>query len=198
MDACLKIDEVEALVAGELSAEKKARFEAHVASCSRCRKVVSAFEQDRVLAQSIQQAYEKITVSDSNTAVGFGTGEGPSIANSIEGYEILHEIHRGGQGVVYKAVQLATKRTVALKVLLHGPYASAKQQHRFEREIDVIASLQHPNIVTVYDSGLSSESPGSRSLATSSVVVRRRVDVTAKQKRRKPLIKKDLRLELPE
>ncbi len=78
-----------------------------------------------------------------------------SISDSIEGYEVLSEIHRGGQGVVYKAIQQATKRTVALKVLLEGPYASAKQRLRFEREIDLVAGLRHPNIVTVYDSGVT-------------------------------------------
>jgi serine/threonine protein kinase len=51
----------------------------------------------------------------------------------------MSEIHRGGQGVVYKAIQKATKRTVALKVLLEGPYASPRQRHRFEREIDLVA-----------------------------------------------------------
>ncbi len=155
MDACPKIGEVEAFVAGEVSAEDKARFEAHLASCSRCRSLTSAIEQDQALAQGIQQAYEGIAVSTMNTSAELGSDERSSVADSIEGYEILHEIHRGGQGVVYKAVQLATKRTVALKVLLQGPYASPKQQHRFEREIDLVASLQHPNIVTVYDSGLT-------------------------------------------
>ena len=74
---------------------------------------------------------------------------------AIEGYRILREIHRGGQGVVYKALQTATKRTVAVKVLLHGPFASERQRHRFEREIDLLAGLRHPNIVTLYDSGVT-------------------------------------------
>jgi non-specific serine/threonine protein kinase/serine/threonine-protein kinase len=107
------------------------------------------------LAQDIQHAFEKMSVSGPGSGLRSDLGERPGNADSIEGYEILSEIHRGGQGVVYKAVQLATKRTVALKVLLHGPYASPRQQHRFEREIDLVANLQHPNIVTVYDSGLT-------------------------------------------
>lgn len=75
----------------------------------------------------------------------------------IPGYESLHELKRGGQGVVYSAVQKSTKRKVAIKVLLAGSMASLVQQRRFEREVEVAASLRHPNIVRVYDSGLTPE-----------------------------------------
>ena len=157
MAACFRTDDVEAFVAGRLSSDDEARFKTHIASCSDCRKAINACRQDRELAKDIQQACETIPGSGSDSTFNFGSdsGERPILPDSIAGYEILHELHRGGQGVVYKAVQLATKRTVALKVLLHGPYASAKQQHRFEREIDLVASLQHPNIVTVFDSGVA-------------------------------------------
>ncbi|MEK6237437.1 MAG: serine/threonine protein kinase, partial [Planctomycetales bacterium] len=74
-------------------------------------------------------------------------------ADAIPGYEILSEIHRGGQGVVHKAIQLSTRREVALKVLLGGTRASEAERKRFEREVDALASLTHPAIVTVYDSG---------------------------------------------
>jgi tRNA A-37 threonylcarbamoyl transferase component Bud32/tetratricopeptide (TPR) repeat protein len=73
----------------------------------------------------------------------------------IAGYQLLEELHRGGQGVVYKAIQLGTKRRVALKVMLEGPFASESTRRRFEREVELAASLRHPNVVTILDSGAS-------------------------------------------
>lgn len=71
----------------------------------------------------------------------------------IAGYDDLREISRGGQGVVYAATQRSTRRKVAIKVLLDGAFSSNAARRRFEREIDLVASLKHPNIVQVYDSG---------------------------------------------
>ncbi len=74
-------------------------------------------------------------------------------ADSLVGYELLGERHRGGQGVVYEALQRATKRKVAVKILYDGPHQSVNQRRRFELEIEILSQLRHPNIVTVYDSG---------------------------------------------
>ena len=71
----------------------------------------------------------------------------------IEGYEIVRELHRGGQGIVYEARQHQPARRVALKVLLRGRFSSERQRYRFEREVQLIATLNHPNIVTIFDSG---------------------------------------------
>ena len=71
----------------------------------------------------------------------------------IEGYRIISEVFRGGQGVVYKGLQENTKRIVAIKVMLGGALASERARQRFEREVELVASLRHENIVTVYDSG---------------------------------------------
>jgi len=73
------------------------------------------------------------------------------------GYEVVGEIHRGGQGVVFQAVQKYTKRDVAIKVLLEGAFASAAARRRFEREIEIVAQLKHPNIISIFHSGQTAE-----------------------------------------
>jgi len=77
-----------------------------------------------------------------------------SLESMIEGYEIVEEMPRGGQAVVYKGVHTATKTNVAIKVLLPTLLASARARHYFEREAELIASLDHPNIVGIRDSGI--------------------------------------------
>jgi len=72
----------------------------------------------------------------------------------IDGYEILGRLGKGGMGTVWKAVQLSTRREVALKVIARGAFASTRAQMRFEREVELAARLTHPNIAEVYDSGL--------------------------------------------
>lgn len=72
---------------------------------------------------------------------------------SIPGYTILSEIHRGGQGAVYKAIQNGTRRTVAIKLMLRGAFAGDRERARFEREIRVLSQIRHPGVVSVYESG---------------------------------------------
>ncbi|MHC4094212.1 MAG: protein kinase domain-containing protein, partial [Planctomycetota bacterium] len=156
MADCPTHAEIERFLADALSPDEKVWAEAHIAKCEQCRKEVERRRADHELLGKIKHAYQAETVSRRDEPTHSQAPPRPP-TESIEGFEILSEVHRGGQGVVYKAVQKATKRTVALKVLLQGPYASPCQRHRFEREIDLVASLQHPNIVTVYDSGVTGD-----------------------------------------
>ncbi|RMI35092.1 serine/threonine-protein kinase [Nocardia stercoris] len=70
------------------------------------------------------------------------------------GYVIDRQLGRGGMGSVYLAKHPRLPRMTALKLLNHEMVADAEIRARFEREADLVAQLDHPNIVTVYDRGL--------------------------------------------
>ena len=68
-------------------------------------------------------------------------------------YTIVAEIGAGGMGQVYKAQHRRMKRVVALKVMSSAAMKDAAAVKRFQREVEAAARLEHPNIVTAYDSG---------------------------------------------
>src|SRR5216684_423329 len=72
-------------------------------------------------------------------------------------YRILEEIGRGGMGVIYRARHTPSRRIVALKRVLNYHSDSQETLSRFQREATAAASLDHPNILPIYDVGATED-----------------------------------------
>ncbi|MFI5501438.1 ADP-ribosylglycohydrolase family protein [Nocardia asteroides] len=73
------------------------------------------------------------------------------------GFVVERELGRGGMGAVYAARDRRLPRLTALKLMHRDLFADHEIRTRFEREADLVAQLDHPNIITVYDRGLDEE-----------------------------------------
>ncbi len=81
------------------------------------------------------------------------------IGKTLGQYTIVSQIGQGGMATVYKATQTSINRTVAVKVLPRALLHDPGFYERFTREVEVIAMLEHPHIVPIYDYGESEGMP---------------------------------------
>ncbi|UCF43583.1 MAG: protein kinase [Planctomycetota bacterium] len=169
MGVCLSDELVEHYLTGSCSDDERQAIETHLSHCEDCRQRIESAKS--TMADSRQSdtatdatAKQGRTIRPAHPTVSMAETSSPptethipdtGLESMLEGYEILEELPRGAQAVVYKATQKATKRTVAVKVLSQGPHASPRARYRFEREVELAASLRHPNIVTIHDSGIA-------------------------------------------
>src|SRR5262245_54242051 len=86
----------------------------------------------------------------------YGIQSGAALAGR---YRIERLISRGGMGAVFEATQLGLDRAVAIKLLLPALSRDEKMRERFRREARSAASLRHPNIIQIYDYGISDHGP---------------------------------------
>jgi len=85
--------------------------------------------------------------------LGHDAQQDDSLPVTVEGFEILDVLGRGGSGVVYKALQVKLNRTVALKMLAAGAHATPRARSQLRAESETIARFKHPNVVTIHDVG---------------------------------------------
>lgn len=104
--------------------------------------------------RSLLEKDDSVLANASDSLAQFDTlRDSPQIFPSIAGFTITSKLGEGGMGIVYRAKQHSTDRDVALKTLPYGRFTTKKQLERFEREVKLAASLNHPGIAPIYDSG---------------------------------------------
>lgn len=94
-----------------------------------------------------------VTMDQSKSAGGFDEKIASIIESQFSGLEILGLLGQGGMGTVFKARQTSLDRIVAIKVIRSDTEHRETFEVRFSREARALASLNHPNIVTVHDFG---------------------------------------------
>lgn len=175
MQNCPTDEKLRSFRARTLGAEEVLQISEHLVTCPRCRARCDAMAAGPADSLPADAAGGDDDASDSATAAGpWPESSGPTVTASgrdsaswsggaefqplhIRGYRLLSELHRGGQGIVYQAIQESTHRKVAIKVPLEAPAPSSASQKRFAREVELVAQLQHPNIVSIFDSGVTSD-----------------------------------------
>jgi serine/threonine protein kinase len=100
-------------------------------------------------------------LSDDSPTVTASAVMAPAAAPTrvVPGFEVMEEINRGGMGVIYKALQIAMNRIVALKAINPAKLESPGARERFMAEVRASALLNHANIVTVYQAELDGPFP---------------------------------------
>lgn len=155
MSDCLTDEQLEKLASQALPEAETVCLHEHLEQCPTCRGLLAECRENMSFVHTVKGAIHKVVEGPSIIKDYLDDPQTSYLVDTIPGYELLHELHRGTQGVVYQALQSSTGRQVAIKFLREGAHASRATRKRFEREIELVAGLHHPNIIRVFESGVS-------------------------------------------
>ncbi len=108
---------------------------------------------DSQLRLALEQIVDTLSLLHEPAAGAASATEPPPAAGQLGDFRLIRELGRGGMGVVYEAEQISLGRRVALKVLPFAAMLDKQQLNRFKNEARAAATLDHPNIVSIYSVG---------------------------------------------
>jgi tetratricopeptide (TPR) repeat protein len=157
---CISESDLRAFLLGDLPERIARTISAHLEACPECDAVARRLDDSTdPLIDHLRRAFDHgeaagvaLTVDERGLATA---DRRPAVAlpQSVDGYEVIEEIGRGGTSVVYLARQSQPARLVALKVLVAGAHAGAERRARFRAEADAFARLRHQHIVQIHQVG---------------------------------------------
>jgi eukaryotic-like serine/threonine-protein kinase len=174
MSSCPTANDLERLLADELSEPERIKIEAHVEKCVACQdtlndaalsvpgptcphllSTLSEEPSQDVITEALaflEQLKQRVLNIAHDGPKPSGSGLSARDARpEFDGYDLMDEVGRGAVGVVYRARHRELDRIVALKIIPAGPHLPPEARLRLRREAQAIGRLRHPNIVQVYD-----------------------------------------------
>jgi serine/threonine-protein kinase len=107
--------------------------------------------------QEARTRWARSETDDDSTGFLLADEKPPKFLKAYSRYEVLSEIGRGGEGIVYLARDRELKRNVAIKVLRLDLLDRSAAVERFQEEAKIICRLQHPGIAHIYDIGMTED-----------------------------------------